>query len=482
MNQLLRKKVPLRKILFLSLFIWSAATALAQLNAYPEAYVIDREDIRRAQQVIDTPLKQKVLMPNPDPRAQWYPEASLGLFMHWGIHSVAGAQPSWDMIANYRYGGKVSPPDKYYALAEQFNPQHYDPDKWLKAAKAAGFTYAVLTTKHHDGYALWPSKYGIGTQQYMHGRDLLKPYVDACRANGLKVGFYFSPRDWHYPGLMVPNEYDADKWHDIPPITDSVANYRAYVQFLGFVLKQMEEILSRYGKIDLLWLDGMHFRGVSDMHTQQVYAWIRSLQPGIVINDRWSNLVNPDDPNGRGVRIGDFTTPFECTLPTYVPSRWWEHCDIWTSGGGGWGYDKTGTFRPLSWFFDHLAACRSLGGNFLPNVSPGPDGEMHPKYYENLKNIAGWMQHSGESLIGASPSPGPERSNVMITTRGKNWYLHLLPGFTQQVSVKTDKPPLTVTLMRTGESLPYSYLDGFIHLTIPAGKRTEMDDVVKVRF
>lgn len=208
--------------------------------------------------------------------------------MHWGIHSVVGAQPSWDMIANYEWGGRVSPPDKYYALAERFNPRDYDPNKYLKAAKDAGFTYAVLTTKHHDGYALWPSKYGIGTKQYMNGRDLLKEYVDACRANGLKVGFYFSPRDWHYPGLMHPNEFDAKTWRDLPPITDSAANQQAYEQFLAFVMAQMEELLTRYGKIDMLWLDGMNWRGVADMHTEQVYAWIRSLQPGILVNDRWA--------------------------------------------------------------------------------------------------------------------------------------------------------------------------------------------------
>ena len=466
----------------LSLLALTSVTALAQLSSHPEAYRIDKQDIQRAEQIIATPLTGELVMPNPNPEAQWYPDATLGLFMHWGIHSVVGAQPSWDMIANYRYGGKVSPPDKYYALADQFNPQDYDPGKWLKAAKDAGFTYAVLTTKHHDGYALWPSKYGIGTKQYMKGRDLLRPYVEACRANGLKVGFYFSPRDWHYPGLMHPNEYDAFTSKNIPPITDSTVNYQAYERFLGFVLQQMEEILTHYGKIDLLWLDGMYFRGVSDMHTQQVYAWIRSLQPGIVINDRWSNLVNPDDPNGNGVRTGDFTTPFECARPTYVPSKWWEHCDIWTSGGGGWGYDKTGNFRPFSWFFDHLVASRSLGGNFLPNVGPAGNGEMHPNYYIQMAGIAAWMRHSKESVIGAGITPGVERSNVMITTRGNSWYLHLLPGFKQQVSLKTDKHPKKVTLLRTGEELPFSYLDGFVKLTLAADLRSEMDDVVKVQL
>lgn len=97
---------------------------------------------------------------------------------------------------------------------------------------------------------------------------------------------------------------------------------------LGYVLKQIEELLTRYGKIDLLWFDGMWFRGVTDMHTEQVYAWVRSLQPGIVINDRWSNVTNPDNPHSTGIRMGDFITPFECSNPTYVPSKWWDNCVI----------------------------------------------------------------------------------------------------------------------------------------------------------
>lgn len=460
----------------------TVATAQGPTISYPESYKIDKKDIQRTQKVIGTPVDKPVVMPNPAAGAQWFPDASLGLFMHWGIHSVVGAQPSWDMIANYEYGGKVSPPDTYYALAERFDPQQYDPDKWLKAAKDAGFTYAVLTTKHHDGYALWPAKYGIGTKQYMGGRDLLKPYVDACRANGLKVGFYFSPRDWHYPGLMHPNEYDANLRNvPLPAITDSAANYREYVTFLAFAMSQMEELLTQYGKIDMLWLDGMNYRGIDDMHTDQIYAWIRSLQPDIIINDRWANIVNPDDPHGKGMRIGDFTTPFECQLPTYIPSKWWDCCHIWTDQGGcGWGYDSTGSFRPYSWFFDHLSACRSLGGNFLINVGPSGDGTMHPNYYKEMEGLAAWMKHSGESLIGAGPTPGVQLSNVRITTRDNHWYLHVLPGFNRDVSVKTDKKPSEVILLRTGEPVPFIYREGFMTFMIDPAKRTDMDDVVKI--
>lgn len=185
----------MKKIWYLcTLLSLSAPLAQAQLNAHPEAYKIDKKDIKRAHELISTPVKQPLVLPNPNPDAQWFPDASLG-----AVHALGHSQRSRRTAfmghdRQLRMGRQGLSADKYYALAERFNPQDYDPNKYLKAAKDAGFTYAVLTTKHHDGYALWPSKYGIGTKQYMNGRDLLKEYVDACRANGLKVGFYFSPR------------------------------------------------------------------------------------------------------------------------------------------------------------------------------------------------------------------------------------------------------------------------------------------------
>lgn len=472
-----------KQFILLACTLGITLSAGAQLGSYPESYKISSADIDRAKQIISAPLKAPLQFPNPHPNAQWFPDATLGLFLHWGIHSVVGAQPSWDMISNYRYGGRVAPPDQYYALAERFNPQDYHPEHWLRAARDAGFNYAVLTTKHHDGYALWPSEYGIGTKQYMAERDLLREYVAACRAEGLKVGFYFSPRDWHYPGLMHPCEYDALTRHLVPPITDSAANREAYERFLGFVIAQMHELLTQYGTIDLLWLDGMHFTGINDMHTEQIYAWIRSLQPGIVINDRWANVVDPDNPAGNGLRTGDFVTPFECQLPSYTPALWWEHCDIWTEGvHSGWGYDATGNFRSYDWFFEHLVASRSLGGNFLPNVGPNHDGEMHPHYYSTLAPIAAWMKHSGESVLGAGPTPGVERSNVMITTRGDAWYLHLLPHFKQSVTVRTERRPTRLTLLHNHQSIPFSFSNGFVYFSLPAECRTEMDDVVKMEW
>ena len=459
------------------------AGAFAQWEIDSRDYKVSKKDMKHAMELLQAP-SQDIVFPNPAPGAQWFPSASLGLFLHWGIHSMIGAQPSWNMIKGYRWGGEYHSRQEYYEQAHYFNPGNYF-ESYLAAAREAGFKYAVLTTRHHDGYALWPSRYGIGVKQYMGGRDLVREYVDACHATGMRVGFYFSPQDWHYPGYRPDTEWDVATWGKRGPVQDSVQNRKDFEKFFAYVISQLEELLTNYGRVDVLWLDGMGWYGipVSDLQTERVYAWIRSLQPDIVINDRWGNIVNPDNPAGTSMRIGDFTTPFECMTPTYVPSEWWEHCHIWTGKGGGWGYNTRGLFRPLSWFMEEFVASRSLGGNFLPNVGPSGTGDMHPNFYKEVAGLKEWMATGEESLIGCGPTPGVERSNVPLTTRGKDiWYSHLLGGFKGQVSVKTDRAPYSVTLLRTREKVPYIYRDGFLNFKLPDSMREGIDDVVKITF
>lgn len=490
----------MKRFITVLLALTLCAGAFAQWEIDSRDYKISKKDMRSAKELLEAPL-QTVIFPNPSEGAQWFPSASLGLFLHWGIHSMIGAQPSWNMIKGYRWGGEYHSRQEYYDQANHFAPGNYF-EKYLSAAREAGFKYAVLTTRHHDGYALWPSRYGIGVKQYMGGRDLVREYVDACHATGMRVGFYFSPQDWHYPGYRPDTEWDVATWGKRGPVQDSVQNRKDFEKFFAYVIAQLEELLTNYGRVDVLWLDGMGWYGipVSDLQTERVYAWIRSLQPDIVINDRWGNIVNPDNPAGTSMRIGDFTTPFECLTPTYVPSEWWEHCHIWTGKGGGWGYNTKGLFRPLSWFMEEFVASRSLGGNFLPNVGPSGTGDMHPNFYKEIAGLKEWMATGEESLIGCGPTPGVELSNVPLTTRGLPagsslvaagspeaaaadiWYAHVLPRFKGQVSIKTGRAPVSVVLLRNRKPVEYIYRDGFLNFKLPESMRGGVDDVVKIYF
>ena len=363
--------------------------------------------------------------------AQWFPEAGFGLFMHWGIHSVAGIEPSWSMKKNVPF---ISDPDKekyygknYYKLLTKFNPQNYDPDKWIKAAAEAGMTYAVLTSRHHDGYALWPSEYGeMSTKQYMNGRDLLRPYVDACRKYGLKIGFYYSCPDWYFTDQYKDTRYGV-------PVSAKIDREK----FHKYVTGQLSELLTRYGKIDVIWFDG------GSLYPEKTLAWIRQLQPHILINNRY----------GRGT--GDFNTP-EWNMPEEAPKGWWENCVSWS---GHWGYSPDRLIEPNISVMHRLVTIRAWDGNFLLNIGPAPDGTMKPEYYERTRELAKWMAHSKESLIGARGIRNwKDFSYFPITRRDNIWYIHILPLFWQGVvRLKNIPEPREIKLLRTNETLPYLY-------------------------
>lgn len=348
-----------------------------------ESYKVASEDYKYAMRIYNAP-ETNLVFPNPHPDAQWFPQAGLGLFIHWGIHSVKALQPSWAMIKDYPYAHLPEDEDpskyiglNYYHLAEQFNPKSYDPNIWLEAAADAGFRYAVLTAKHHDGYALWPSKYGdMSTRTYMGGRDLIKDYVEACRNNGLKVGFYFSPRDWHYPGFPVYDVgFDHNRRGEKYNMSDDEAK-QLYMDFYAYTISQLRELLTHYGKIDVLWFDGLGaWPGVKekrgDTKVRQTYAWIRSLHPEIVINDRWDK------------RIGDFGTP-EMHVPEKGLDGWWESC---IAIKGHWGYSPESPMWSIEKFCNTYKSIREKGGNFLANIGPSPYGTMPQEFYELCETL-----------------------------------------------------------------------------------------------
>ncbi len=407
------------------------------------------------------------------PDAQWFPEAGLGLFIHWGISSVGGVGDlSWYMIAGNIGGGsdKKITPEQYWKYAEKFNPEKYDPDKWFQAAHAAGFRYVVLTSRHHDGFALWPSSSGdFSTKNYMGGRDLLKPYVEAARKNGLKVGFYYSPPDWHFnrdytnfyqwwseggdPDPLPGKELDY-RHHNINLVKPSDEFRKSYITHLS---TQIEELLTSYGKIDLIWFDGGPVAISLDR--------IRELQPGIVINPRMHSK-------------GDFITREDYgVMPDKRPQGWWEQCNAWNTG---WGYTSDENYKPLATVLSEFVKTRTWGGNYLINVGPRPNGELPEMAYTRFHELEVWLKHSSESVFGTMPGEWPEKCNVPETSRPGKRYFHLLPGSPDTIIVKNAARPKQVRLLRTGSELKYSSEKGTLRITVPASQRTDLVDVVVV--
>lgn len=445
--------------------------------------------------------------------AQWFPDAGLGLFIHWGLSSVKNMDISWPMIPgrplankkldstellrvinekDYNLNGKppAITPNEYWAMAKDFNPRHYDPDKWIKAAKDAGFTYAVLTTRHHEGFALWPSGYGdFSTKNYMGGQDLLKPFVDACRKYGLKLGFYYSPPNWYFdreymnflygranttnPGLP---KLDADLQPRTTAKTDEeIKKHQA--EYAAMVKGQMTELLTRYGKIDLLWFDGKP--PIPNGNNVITADDIRKLQPGIVINPRL---------HGKG----DFVT-FERNPPTKDPDGWAEFCNTWTNS---WANSNTQPFRSNAFVLGQFVAARAWGVNYLLGVGPTSDGVFPDAVYENMKVVQNWIRTNKRAVQHVQQLPAGETASVPATAHGSFRYLFAIPEFKAdgkydadrlpvkdiELSLKTLYPPKAVRLSGLEKKLDYSYKDGEIRISLPAGLRTNLVDVVEVEL
>lgn len=413
--------------------------------------------------------------PNRSPGTQWFPEAGLGLFLHFGTSAVHGlTDSSWGMIVGTNYDtdipGQPSPhkmsPNRYFSYASQFNPLQWNPDALLKKAADAGFRYAVLTTKHHEGYTLWPSKHGdFGVQTYLNGRDLVRPFVEACRRNGLRVGLYFSPPDWHYNRDYMSYHYRSetkpDGIHfglDHEPISLKTPPAGWQKKFRTMVRGQIEELLTQYGPIDLLWFDGK----------PEVISFeeLRALQPDMLVN-------------GRMHGYGDIITP-ECRVPAEPPPDWWELCDT-TDKNGRWGYFKNAKLWSPEHLLTRLALVRSMGGNYLLNFSPNADGVLTSEAEQLMDQLKAWIDEHREALFGTQPGLYPHRSPVPDTIRDDRHFLFLSPEWKdEEVILKTDEIPASVTL--NGVALTWKRHAEQLHVAVPRALRSETVDVVEMRI
>jgi alpha-L-fucosidase len=345
-----------------------------------------------------------------------FKERRFGLFVHFGLYSLA-ARGEW-----MRHGERTSDAE-YQRYFEHFDPDLYDPQAWAADAEAAGMQYAVVTTKHHEGFCLWDSKLSDFTAtRTPYGRDLLAPLVDALRERGLGVGLYHSLIDWHHAHFPIDGLHPL---RDDPSAlagqqARDIAAYRAYLH------GQVRELLTRFGPIDALFLDFSYpdhvhegtpvwgGKGAEDWGAEELLAMVRRLQPGILVNDR---LGVP----------GDFVTPeqFQPSEPVLRDGRpvLWEACQ---TINGSWGYDRDNTAdKSPDLLLRMLVDTVSKDGNLLLNVGPTGRGELDPVARQTLAVIGVWMRRHGRSILGAGPSSFVPPPDCRYTQRGDRLYLHL---------------------------------------------------------
>ena len=401
------------------------------------------------------------------------------MFVHWGHSSQQGIELSWPLVGAVFALPLCStvPVEQYHASAATFDPRAYDPRAWAKMAKRAGMRYAVITTKHHDGYAMFDTKYSdYSVMHSPYGRDIVREFVDAMRDEGIRIGFYFSLIDWHHP------DYPAFTQADQPykfPIGKPVDPER-WPRFIDSMFGQMRELLTNYGKIDLVWFDGGWERSADQWRVQELRTMMLELQPELLINDRLPGA-------------GDFDTP-EQFIPAQPPARPWEAC---MTINESWGYNTADThFKSPRRLIHSLCEIAGRGGNLLLNVSPMGDGRLQPELAERIEIIEGWMAKHSEGILDTKPGLEPWQFYGPSTRKDGTVYLHLLMRPYTSVSVRgvRIKRLRSVRALGTGEALDFrgrcSIVDQFanpdplgeVTITVPESSIDEYATVLALDF
>jgi len=339
----------------------------------------------------------------------WFDTARFGMFVHWGHSSQQGIELSWPLV-----GGHAALPrctqvsvEQYHASAATFDPKAYDPRAWARQAKRAGMQYAVFTAKHHDGYAMYDTRQSdFSVTHSPYGRDIFRQFADAMREEGIRVGVYFSLIDWHHPDYPAFTQADAPYVAGRWPRPDP----DRWPRFIDFMFAQVRELLTNYGKIDIIWFDGGWERTIDQWRAKDLEAMIRELQPEILINDRLPGC-------------GDYATP-EQFVPAQPPAGPWECC---MTINESWGFNPSDThYKSARQLIHSLCEIAGKGGNFLLNVSPMGDGALQPELAERLGVIEEWLRRNSESIIGTTPGIEPWQCYAPSTRRGDTVYVHLL--------------------------------------------------------
>lgn len=354
-------------------------------------------------------------------RMEWWTDARFGMFIHWGLYA-SPARHEWvkknEKLTNEEY-------EKYFEI---FNPDLYNPKEWARKAKEAGMKYAVITTKHHEGFCLFDSKYtDYKATNTPIGKDLIAEWVEAFRSEGLKIGFYYSLLDWHHPDYTIdrnhPLSVSSDEEYEKLNKGKDMDVYRKYVK------DQVRELLTNYGKIDIIWLDysfpsGKHGKGKKDWDSENLLKMVRDLQPGIIVNDRLDLL----DVEGGW----DFTTPEQ-----YKVSKWpekngqkvpWETCQTFS---GSWGYYRDEmTWKDSKQLLVLLIESVSKGGNLLLNVGPTARGTFDYRANEKLEEMGEWMKYNNRSIYNCTQAPpefiAPDNTLLTYNPETNRLYVHLL--------------------------------------------------------
>ncbi len=356
-----------------------------------------------------------------DPRMEWWREARFGMFIHWGLYAVpAGVWNGKTEYGEWIRNSAEIPLETYDHFREQFNPEKFNTDEWVKLARDAGMKYIVITAKHHDGFCMFDTKQtGFNIMNTPFHHDPMKDLSAACRKYGIKFCFYYSIMDWHHPDYLPRREWEKDR-------TTKGAEFQRYVEYMK---AQLKELLTNYGDIGILWFDGEWESNWNGKLGKEIYEYCRTLQPGIIINNRVSaEDLSFNGKEGEERSGGDYKTPEQKIPEAGLPGEDWETC---MTMNGHWGYNKNDKqFKSAGDILRMLSDIVSKGGNYLLNVGPTAEGLIPPESIERMQAIGKWMRPNGEAISGTEGTLFTPFSWGNITWRsipgGSRLYMHIL--------------------------------------------------------
>jgi alpha-L-fucosidase len=396
----------------------------------------------------------------------WFQDAKLGLFVHWGVYSVLG---DGEWVMNNR---PITAAD-YEKLPALFNPVAFDAAEWVSLAKAAGMRYITITSKHHDGFAMYDSAVSdwdiVGRTPY--GKDVLAQLAAECRRQGLKLFFYYSQLDWHHPDYFPRGR--TGRTAGRPESGD-------WDRYIDYMNAQLTELLTGYGDLGGIWFDGWWDRPDAPWRLDETYALIHRLQPAALIGSNHHRAPMPGE---------DFQM-FEKDLPGQNTAGFNADSQIGTlplettdTINTSWGFNLTdAAYKSTRELVHYLVRAAGHDSNFLLNVGPMPDGRIQPEFQTRLREIGRWLDLNGESIYGTRGGPIAPRGWGATTRKGSTVYVHVLDWADEALLIPRLPARVASAVFLDGRPATYTETDAGIVLDIPAGARDALDTVIALRL